>query len=308
MVRSTEQPVRLQIPVAIVRDGPYACSLQLLGQTAPMKRDLLRIAGNTSRKVVLVASVTLAGAGLVVATSGAGADGTTSVTVVPLAGTTAAVPIGTMVLGPVGTSTRITVDVTLKPRDPAALEAFAKAISTPGNPRFHRYLAKGEFATLFGPTRTTLDATRSWLASTGLSLGTTSGDGLLVPVTGTAGQIESAFRVSLVRARLADGRTVRLGVRDPSVPALLASSLTSVVGLSDRTVAHPASLHSAPLAVPPSISSDASHGLVGPQACAAISNSNQIWTANKLAQTYGLSGLYAKGRVGAGQSIGIFEL
>ncbi|HEY5109018.1 MAG TPA: protease pro-enzyme activation domain-containing protein, partial [Acidimicrobiales bacterium] len=219
-----------------------------------------------------------------------------------------AVPAGSTVLGPTAASSRLTVDVALEPRDPAALGAFVRAVSTPGDARFHHYLAKGQFASMFGPTRTTLVTARAWLASTGLSVGTTSGDGLILSATGTAGQVEAAFRVPLVRARLADGRTVRLGTRDPSVPAGLASSVTGVIGLSDRAMAHPTLVHDAPLSVASGASPVTPHGPVGPQACAAISSFSQIWTANQLASTYGLTGLYANGRVGAGQTVGIFEL
>jgi len=261
---------------------------------------------------VAAAGLTLVGAAAVAGAPVAGATtaATTAATgaMVPLVGTTAAVPAGTTVLGPTTAADRITVDVALRPRDPAALDAFVLAVSTPGDPRFHHYLAAGQFDAVFGPTTAAQASVRTWLASTGLHVGTSTGGGLLIPVTGTAAEAEAAFRVPLVRARLADGRTVRLGTRDPSVPAGLATTLTGVIGLSDQATALPSVVRNAPLAVPSAVPSPAPHGTVAPQACAAISSFSNIWTATQLAQTYGLPGLYANGRVGAGQTVGIFEL
>ena len=261
---------------------------------------------------MLAAALALAAAGLVTGGVDAGATTTASRTLVPLVGTSAAPPTGATVLGPTATSAPITVDVALRPAHPAALAAYGLAVSTPGNPLFHHYLTPDEAAAEFGPAPATLDATRSWLSSAGLRVGAAIGDRLLLPVSGTATQIETAFRVPLVRARLRDGRTVRLGTRDPSVPSALAASLDGVIGLSDQALAHPQLVRpSGRLATrtPSSALAQTAHGSSGPQACPAASSSgNDAQTANELASTYGLSALYAAGKVGAGQTVGIFEL
>ena len=140
-------------------------------------------------------------------------------------------------------------------------------------------------------------------------MGATTGGGLLVPVTGTASQVEAAFAVPLVRARLADGRTVRLGTRDPSVPAVLAPSVDGVIGLSDRATSRPHLVHRTALAASPGTPAAVPRPSVGPQPCAAINGVYPNFrTATQLAATYGLSDLYANGRVGAGQTVGLFEL
>src|SRR5450631_2321784 len=156
---------------------------------------------------------------------------------VRVAGPVPTLPSGAAVVGPSDTSATISVDVGLKPRDTAALDSFVSAVSRPGSPQYHHYLAPGQFATTFGPDPATIDATRSWLSSTGLRLGATSPDGLLIPVSGTAGQVERALDVSLVSTRLADGRVARFAPEQPAVPATLVSAVAGVVGLS--TVATP---------------------------------------------------------------------
>ena len=269
-----------------------------------MSRTRHRPSGPVPRVLVAGAALLAVGTALTPAVDA----GAAPVPMVRLAGTVVTVPAGSTVLGPADGSARLTVDVGLRPRDPSALDAFVAAVSTPTSPRYHRYLGAGMFASTFGPTPDTLVAVRQWLAGTGLTVGDTSADGLVVPVSGTTAQVESAFAVPLVQARLASGRTARIATRDPLVPAALAARVTGVVGLGDQSTATPQIVGDAPLAPTPGGSPRSPGGQVGPQPCAAISGYPAGWTATALAQTYGLSSLYAAGRVGAGQTVGVFEL
>ena len=113
------------------------------------------------------------------------------------------------------------------------------AVSTPGSPQYRHYLAPGQFAGTFGPTAATLAFTRAWLSSLGLRVGTTSTNGLLVPVTGTVAQMDGAFAVRLVDARLRGGRVARASTTTPAVPSALAGVIGGVIGLSDVAEAHP---------------------------------------------------------------------
>ncbi len=274
------------------------------------------------RKLAVAAIVSfgiLGPPGIAAAASGApggAAPAPTTAAMVPLAGNTVAVPHGAVVLGPTAASTPITVDVALRPRDPVALNAFAQAVSTPGSPLYRHYLPAGHLATAFGPSAATLLATRHWLTAEGLHVGATSPDGLLVAATGTAGQLESAFSVPLVQTRLADGRVARLGTRNPVVPGALAPSLQGVVGLSSVATGTPHLVLDGPVR-----SSTAGPHVATPAQTPAHSPScpsteqqdaedagHPTWTATQLAATYGLTSLYDAGRVGRGQTVGIYEL
>ena len=79
---------------------------------------------------------------------------------------------------------------------------------------------------------------RSWLASTGLTLRPTSGDGTVIPATGTAGQVASTFRTSLHNYQLPSGRIAYANTTPPQVPAQLASSVQGVIGLDDLSLDH----------------------------------------------------------------------
>ncbi len=249
----------------------------------------------------------------------------TAATAVRLGGSVGALPLGSAVLGPVESQEPGSADVVLRPRDPAALQSFATAVSTPGSPSYRDYLNTAAFRQAFGPRPQTVADLRAWLADSGLAVGATSANGMTVPVSGTVGQLEQVFAVSLVRARLPGGRVARAVTADPEVPASLAPSVEGVVGLSTVVEAHP-QVAPDPLYPHPTTAAGAveqSRGSqapsaqttlgphVGPSACptaAAAARAYHGWTADSLASAYGLSTLYAAGRVGAAQQVGIFEL
>jgi hypothetical protein len=264
------------------------------------------------------AAMGTAGAATPAGTAGPGGD-------VRLAGPAPILPAGAQVVGPSTPSTQISAAVSLQPRDPAALQAFVTAVSTPGSPQYHHYLAAGQFGPTFGPTASTVAATRSWLTSSGLQVGPTSANGLLVPVSGTVAAMEQAFAVPLVQTRLHDGRVARAETANPEVPASLAGVVGGVIGLS--TVSQPSPhIVPGPTVVPtpsapggstaPSgsgstgVAPRTATGHVGPTACAdaAALNAANAWTANQLAGAYQFSTLYGQGRVGAGQRVDIYEL
>jgi hypothetical protein len=251
--------------------------------------------------------------------SGTGAQ--VAAAVVRLAGAVPALPSGSKVIGSTDPNTPVSVDVSLKPRDQAGLDAFITDASTPGSPNYRHYLSPGEFGPRFGPTDATVAAVRSWLSSAGLQVGATESGGLLIPVSGTASQMEQAFGTSLVAARLPSGRVARNNTRGPVVPAALAGALQGVIGLSTvvqphaqiKTTASPnTSPPSAGGGPSPSVTPKASTGVTAhqvPAACAAASALHPAgYTADQLANAYGFSTLYGQGRTGSGLRVGIYEL
>ncbi len=231
---------------------------------------------------------------------------------VRLAGPAPLLPAGSAVVGPADASAEVTVDVALRPRDQSALDAFVAAVSTPGSPQFHHYLAAGQFGPMFGPTPETIAATRSWLTSSGLQPGTTSPDGLLIPVTGSTAQLEQALDVSLVSTQLSDGRVARFSPQQAAVPSSLAPSVAGVIGLSTvatpqpQLVTTPRGGSSAPGGTPVGPVPEAVPA-VGPGSCQAAANTGG-YTATQLAGAYGLNSLYGDGLDGTGVTIGVYEL
>ena len=118
-------------------------------------------------------------------------------------------------------------------------DAFVAAVSTPGSPQYHHYLAAGQFAADLRPDP---GHHRRHPGLAGL-VGAAGRDAprptaSSFPVSGSTAEIEQAFDVSLVSARLPDGRVARFAQQRPAVPSALASSVVGVVGLS--TVGRPA--------------------------------------------------------------------
>ena len=61
-------------------------------------------------------------------------------------------PAGARFVGSVPAAVPMHITVTLRPRDPAALAAYARAVSSPGSASYRRYLTPAQFARRFGAT------------------------------------------------------------------------------------------------------------------------------------------------------------
>ncbi len=155
-------------------------------------------------------------------------------------------PSGARVDGALPGTAEVTGAVALKHRDPAAVTAFIEAASSPRSPGYHKYLARGEFARRFGPSRATVAAVERQLRADGLTVSGVSANRLLVSFTGTAAAAEAAFHTGLRRVALAAGGTGQATTSAVSFPAAIAPDVTAVIGL-DRLVSE----HSAAAARPP---------------------------------------------------------
>ena len=224
------------------------------------------------------------------------------------------VPRAATLLGRVPGSQRIELDVALRPRDPAALAGFASAVSTPGSPEFRRYLRPGAFGATFGATAATIRSTTTALERLGLEVGPVSGNRLIVKVSSTVATAERAFATTLVRYRLGSGALAYANLAAPRIPAALADRIQAITGLNDLAPSAPVGL-----SLPGPRTSAGEHGspkasdveVGGPQPCqAATSAASAVgaYTADELASAYGLSGLYAAGDLGAGETVAILAL
>ncbi len=224
----------------------------------------------------------------------------------------APIPAHSTEVGPVSPTRTLSVDVGLEPADPAGLERFDTAVSTPGSPEYHHYLAKGQFAGRFGAPEATIDGLVAALESHGLDA-TPTPDRLSVKASGTAGQVEAAFQTPLVNERLAGGRIAYLNPQAPRLPTEVAKGVIGVVGLSDVVQLEADAIPSPRLPVAttsPPVSPVRSHAS-GPSPCTAATNTAGAYgayTSNSLASAYGFTTAYAANNLGAGQSVALFEL
>ena len=120
-------------------------------------------------------------------------------------GSAPAVPEDAHIAGALATSMPLHVTVTLKPRNPARLAAFAEDVSTPGSPLYRDYITPAQFAQRFGATPDAVQAVESSLKAHGLVPGPVSANSLSIRVTATAGQLSPGI-LDVVRARRARQR------------------------------------------------------------------------------------------------------
>jgi hypothetical protein len=236
------------------------------------------------------------------------------------------------VLGALPDAAALHVTVALKPRDPAALAAYATGVSTPGSSSFHDYLSVAQFAQRFGATAQQVAAVRASLRAHGLSPGPATPNGLAIPVASTAGTLARAFSTGFQRVALPDGRKAFANARAPLLDAGIAGLLEGVIGLDDLAVPQPQAIPragaagaagaaaraagartgtgSARTAGPTSTSAHVATG--GPQPCptaaSAAASLPITYTADQIASAYGFGSLYGAGDEGAGQTIAVYEL
>ncbi|MDQ2758863.1 MAG: protease pro-enzyme activation domain-containing protein [Actinomycetota bacterium] len=249
-------------------------------------------------------------------------------------------PAGARVLGTLPASIQIRVTVTLAPRDPAALEAYALAVSTPGSGAYRDRLTVAQFAQRFAPTAAQSAAVQSSLRARGLSPGAVSANGLAIPVIATASRIAQAFSTSLKSYALPHSRLAFANAVAPSFDASVARYVQGVVGLDTLATPRPLGLarrvgvarrdglapregmarrdgparpHSIIRPDERSAARATPHVATGgPQPCAAALSAASkypiTYTADQLASAYRFTSLYTAGDLGAGQTIAIYEL
>jgi subtilase family serine protease len=226
-------------------------------------------------------------------------------------------PSNARVVGRTDGRTHLRLDIAMASRNPLALARFAKAVSTPGSPQYGDYLSVKQFRHRFGPTEAHLAAVRSALKQEGLSVGSVTANGLTLPVSGSADQVQRAFSVSLERVRAAGGRIAYRNRQAPAVPAAIAPWVQGVLGLSDVTPDQPAGiargirqhrLGALPLTAH-AIAHVPTNGGPDPGCPGAIdeqTNDNGL-TADEIATAYGFSSFYGQSDFGQNQHIALVE-
>jgi hypothetical protein len=217
--------------------------------------------------------------------------------------------------GSLPASVRVPIDVVLEPRNPAALAAFATAVSTPGDALYRHYIVTDQFASRFGPTTSTIKAVERYLGGAGLPPGQLASDHLSISLTASAGQLSKAFSTRFQRYRLPGGRIGFANVEPPLLAGAIASSIEDVIGLDtlvqEQPLALAGSTPSGPTTPRGPRPAPTSAPASGPQPCAAAktnASASGSFTANQLASAYDFSSLYRAGDEGAGIRVAVYEL
>ncbi len=267
-----------------------------------------------------LAVIALAGLAGAVGAS-AGTAGAAALTGPAPAGAAPVLPPGARLAGAAPRAVTLHVTVALRSAHPARLDRLATQVASPGTTRFRHFLRPAQVQRRFGPPAAVLARARSWLRSQHLVTQPVLADGLLLPVTGSAGQFERAFRVKIARVRLAGGRLAsgRLAWANRSAPELpggLRRWVAAVVGLDSLHVLHPELARGPagetaprPAAQAGPDGTAASRGSVpGPRACRAARATRYVYTAAWLATAYKFNPLYRAGDFGQHVTVALYEL
>ena len=143
------------------------------------------------------------------------------------------VPAADRAAGAVAGTATETGAIVVRPRDEQALTSFISSVTDRGSVMYHKYLARGQFGSRFGPAAATTARSRS-------PCGPTACTSRACPRTGSWSR--SAARPPAWSARSAPAwsvtgfRTAAMGQATtgaPRVPALVARSVAGVVGLDE---------------------------------------------------------------------------
>jgi hypothetical protein len=274
-------------------------------------RDRGRYGGVLSSRRFLSVLSTLLACGCALAPAAASAD------TVPV-GEAPTLPAGSTPLGAVAPGQELSLYVALAPQDPAGLESFATEVSTPGSPLYGQYLSVDQFADRFGAAPAEVAAVRGALQARGLSVGHAAANNLSLTVEATAAEAETALGTSFERVRTPDGRIAYANTSAPELPAAAAPYVAGVIGLDDLALPQSQVQRRVAVADPtagPSSPRTAGVSSVltgGPQPCADALNTitefeGSGYTADQIASAYSLTGYYAAGNFGAGQTIALLE-
>ena len=133
---------------------------------------------------------------------------------------------------------RLALSISLRLPNPAAVNARATAIRTPGSASYHHYLTPDSFTQQFAPSTGSVTAVRRFLEAAGLHVTGVSSNRLLIDATGTEAQVERAFATTIGTFKLGK-RTFYAPERPPSVPHALGALILNIGGLDNLGLPHP---------------------------------------------------------------------
>ena len=110
------------------------------------------------------------------------------------------VPAALSRLAPVGRlpgTRRLNLAITLPLRNQAALTDLLRQLYDPVNPLYRRYLSPAQFAARFGPAQQDYDAVAAFAKAHGLTVTNRYSNRVVLDVTGTVSEIESALHVTM---------------------------------------------------------------------------------------------------------------
>ena len=163
---------------------------------------------------------------------------------VRLGGTAAPYASPGRVIGAVAGSSRLTIQVWMRPGNLAAAQRYATAVSTPGSKLFHHYLSPNAYTARFGASRAGARAVESWLRRKGFTAVRADAQRNYVRATGAVKAINTAFRIRLQNYRSSAGVNagpfqLHASNRAVAIPKSLSRYVIGLTGLDNAAPRQP---------------------------------------------------------------------
>lgn len=97
---------------------------------------------------------------------------------------------------------------------------------------FHQWLTPQRFGTLYGPNQSDIQAVTTWLQSQGFKVSNVSNGRTVIEFSGSAAQVESAFRTS-IHNYAANGHAYQANATDPQIPTALAPVVAGIASINN---------------------------------------------------------------------------
>jgi subtilase family serine protease len=245
------------------------------------------------------------------------------------------------ILGSEDPAKTIEVSIWLNVHNPAQLDTLAGELYDPQSPQYRKFLTRAQFAARFAPTAEEAKSVQQFFESHNLKVVKVAPDNFFVRARGTVADVETAFHIQLNNYQV-HGKTIRANDRDPYIDGEAAPLVRSVSGLDTGTydhgaIARPTALpNSKAVALGPKAVSGSSDfysnicfdgtetetfypdpEFYSPFPIGTYSGNHLNmptvtslgcgYTPPEIQTAYGLTGLYAEGYDGSGQTIGIID-
>ncbi|WP_161982284.1 protease pro-enzyme activation domain-containing protein [Dictyobacter alpinus] len=192
-------------------------------------------------------------------------------------------------IGPTPKALPLHLNVALKLRNEAGLDALLAAQNDPSLPQYHHYLTSQEFTSHFAPTQATVDTVVVYLRQQGLHINAIAPNHVLIDVSTNVATAEHAFVINLHNYQL-QTRVVYAPDADPLLPDTLQSSVQTISGLNNVVFYHPTSIQQKLKQL---------HTHAGP---------GGGYTPAELRSAYDVNPLLNARMNGSGQTVALFEL
>ncbi len=191
-------------------------------------------------------------------------------------------------LGPLPTEHRLHLSIVLPLRNQSELNDLLSQLYDPQSAEYRQFLSVAEFTERFSPTVEDYQTVVDFAKASGFTVIDTPANRLIVPVTGTAAQVENAFHLNMnVYQHPTENRVFYSPDREPSLA--LTVPVTHISGLNDFSIPRPALKRAA-------------EGLTLPNITGSGPGGTSYLASDMRAAYYGGTAL-----TGSGQSVGLME-